>query len=119
MNSQPISPKVHALTDYVLAGSLLLLPTVLGLNKKAVKIYVAEALILLPYIALTKTPVALKPMIPLRIHKKIDAVNIAQFALQTIFNPIRRDRKALLLNLAFTLITGVSVLLTDWNEKQK
>ncbi|RDC55979.1 hypothetical protein DU508_14080 [Pedobacter chinensis] len=118
MNTKPISPKHHAIIDYLLVGSLLVLPSVLRLNKKARQIYAAEALILLPYIALTKQPVAIKGIIPLKTHQKIDPFNIAQFALQSFFSPFRKTRSTLLFNIAFTTIAGVTVLLTDWNKNR-
>lgn len=116
MDKTPISPKWHAIIDYALVGSLLVLPTLTGMNKKARGIYAAEALILLPYIALTKQPVAIKGLIPLKTHKKIDPFNVAQFALQTFFRPFRASKKELIFNIAFTAIAGATVLLTDWKS---
>jgi hypothetical protein len=44
MKHKPISPKGHALIDYALVGSLLILPSLLGMNRKARLIYAAVAL---------------------------------------------------------------------------
>ncbi len=119
MRPKPISPKLHGLIDYALVGSLLTLPTLLGFNKTVKKIYAAEALGLLTYVALTDQPVALKPLIPFPIHGKIDPFNVAQFALQTGLKAFRKQPKALIFNLGFTAIAGLTVLLTDWNGPTK
>ena len=115
---KPISPKGHALIDYALVGSLLTIPTLLGLNKKAKMIYAAEACLLLPYIALTKQPVALKGLIPFKTHGRIDPFNVGQFALQSFFKPFHKTKKELIFNIAFTALAGLTVLLTDYTGKE-
>jgi len=119
MNTKPISPKAHGISDYILAGSLLTLPTLLGLNKKVKTLYAAEALTLLGYVALSDHPAAIKPLIPFTTHGKIDPFNIAQFGLQSFWKPFRRDKKALLFNIGFTIAAGTIVLLTDWHGRTK
>ncbi len=119
MSAKPISPKLHGLIDYALVGSLFTLPSLLGLNQTAKKIYGAEALALLVYVALTDQPVAVKPLIPFPTHGKIDPFNVAQFALQTGLPAFRNQQKALLFNLGFTAIAGLTVWLTDWHGPTK
>ena len=119
MDTRPISPKVHALIDYALVGSLFAMPSLLGFNKKVKEIYAAEALALLVYVALTDTPVAIKPLIPFPIHGKIDPFNVGQFALQSFFKPFEKDKRALIFNLGFTALAGLTVLLTNWNGLTK
>ena len=114
---KPVSPKAHALADYALVTSLLTLPSLFGFSKKVKTIYAAEALTLLGYIAITKSPVAVKPIIPFRTHGKIDPFNIAQFALQTFLPAFRKDKRAQAFNVAFTLIASAVVALTDWNGR--
>ncbi|MXV16716.1 hypothetical protein [Hufsiella ginkgonis] len=114
---KPISPKSHALIDYMLVGSLLTLPSLLRMNKNARKIYAAEALLLLPYVAFTRQPAAVKGLIPFKTHGKIDPFNIAQFALQTFFKPFRKTKTELVFNVAFTALAGLTVLLTDWDGR--
>ncbi|MGI4805576.1 MAG: hypothetical protein ACRYFL_12450 [Janthinobacterium lividum] len=114
-----ISPKLHCIVDYILVSSLLTVPTLLGFDKKVKAIYAAEALALLGYVALTDSPVALKPLIPFPVHGKIDPLNIAQFALQSFLRPFRKDKKAMIFNIGFTTLAGITVLLTDWNGRTK
>lgn len=116
---KPVSPKVHSLIDYVLASSLLVLPSALKFDDKVKKLYAAEGIILLVYVALTDQPAAIKPVIPFPVHGKIDPFNIAQFALQTFFKPFQKDKKAMVFNICFTAIAGITVLLTDWNGRTK
>ena len=71
MNTKPISPKVHGITDYVLVGSLLTLPSILGFNNKVRNFYAFEALTLLTYIGVTDHPNAIKPLIPFTTMAKL------------------------------------------------
>ena len=119
MNTKPISPKVHGIADYVLVGSLLILPSIFGFNKKVRKFYAFEALTLLTYIGVTDHPTAIKPLIPFTTHGKIDPFNIVHFGLQSFWKPIRRDKNALLFNIGFTIIAGTVVALTDWQGTTK
>ena len=95
------------------------MPAILGFNKKVKNLYTAEALVLLVYVALTEQPAALKPVIPFTIHGKIDPFNLCQFALQSFYKPLIKDKKALVFNICFTLVAGAVVALTDWNGETK
>ena len=117
MKTKIISPKWHAVLDYALTGSLLTVPFLLKMNKQAKAIYAIEAAILLPYIALTKQPIAVKGLIPLKTHAKIDPFNVAQFAAQSLLPAFRKNRKELTFNIAFTALAGLTVLLTDWRQR--
>lgn len=119
MNLKPISPKLHCLLDYALVGSLLILPSILKLNRKARSLYTAEAAVLLGYVGITESPVAVKPIIPFKIHGKIDPFNIAHFGLQSFMPQFKKDKRALIFNLAFTLAAGLTVALTDWKGSTK
>ncbi|MVM36256.1 hypothetical protein GO755_39975 [Spirosoma sp. HMF4905] len=119
MKPKPISPKLHALIDYGLVGSLLTVPSLLGFSDSVKKLYTAEALALFVYIALTDQPVAVKPLIPFPVHGKIDPFNIGQFALQTFLKPFQADRKARLFNVGFTALASLTVLMTDWHGPTK
>lgn len=116
MKARPISPKWHAFLDYALTGSLLVLPALLKMNKRAKLIYAAEAAVLLPYIALTKQPAAIKGLIPFKTHMKIDPINITQFALQSFLPAFRKGRTELVFNIAFVALAAANVLLTDTEE---
>lgn len=119
MKTKPISPTMHGLFDYALVTSLLAVPSLFHFNKKVKKLYAAEALLLLTYVALTDHQTAIKPLILFSMHGKIDPFNVGQFALQSFMKQFRKDKKALAFNIAFTLIAGTVVALTDWNGATK
>ena len=119
MNTKPITPKAHGIIDYALAGSLFTLPAFFGFSKSVKSIYAAEGAVLLVYVALSDHPAAVKPVIPFTTHGKIDPFNVGQFALQTFFKPFWKDKKAMAFNIAFILIAGVTVALTDWHGQTK
>ena len=114
---KPISPKAHAIIDYALVGALLAVPSLLKFHKKARRLYIAEAVLFFPYLDLTKQPVALKGIIPMETHGRIDPFNVAQFALQTFYKPIRRSHSSLTFNIVFTALAGVTVLLTTMQRQ--
>jgi hypothetical protein len=117
MKAKPINSKTHALLDYLLTGSLLVVPHLCNFNKTVKKIYAMQALVLLPYIALTKHPLAIKGVIPFKTHGKIDPFNVAQFAALSFTPPFRKNKRELAFNIAFTVAAGIAILLTDWNEE--
>jgi hypothetical protein len=115
MKTKLITPKAHGIIDYALTAGLLVIPAVSGFSKKVRTLYAAEALVLLGYIAVTDHPAAVKPLIPFKVHGKVDRFNIAQFALQTLLPMFLKDRKARLFNIAFTAAAGAVVALTDFD----
>lgn len=119
MNTKPISPLMHSVIDYALVGSLLTVPSLFDFKKEIKKLYTAEALLLLVYVAVTDQPAAVKPLIPFTMHGKIDPFNVGQFALQTFFKPFRKDKRARAFNIGFTLLAGITVALTDWHGQTK
>ena len=119
VKTKPITPAVHGIIDYALVSSLLALPSLFGFSKKVRKLYAAEALALLTYVALTDQPAAVKPLIPFTTHGKIDPFNVGQFALQIFWKRFRKDKNARAFNIVFTVIAGVTVALTDWYGQTK
>jgi hypothetical protein len=119
METKPISPKTHCLIDYAMIASLLIVPTVFKFNRKVKEIYAGEAIALLAYVALTDSPVSVKPLIPFPLHGKIDSLNMGLFALHGLLKPFKKDKNAFIFNLGFAAMTGISVLLTDWDGRTK
>ena len=116
--SKKLSPRGHALVDYALLGSLLIVPAAMGLSRTVRIVYLVEALTLGAYVAMTDQPLSIKPLIPFKTHGKVDRFNVAGFALQTFSKPFRKSQKASVFNLIFTAIAAVSVLCTNWNSKR-
>lgn len=119
MKTKLLSPTAHCVTDFALVGSLFILPSALKLNKQVKRVYATEAIGLLAYAALTKSSLALRPLIPLRTHARVDPLKVAFYALQTFTKPFRRQKKAMLFNVIFTTLAAASVLLANWNAQDK
>ena len=114
MNKKPISPKMHGIIDYSFAAGLLVLPTLLGLNKKVRNLYKIMAAEMFLYSSLTDYPAGLAPLIPYETHRKIDVANIAGMAADTFYKPIRKQKRATLFHIAATTAALTTLLLTDW-----
>jgi hypothetical protein len=115
--SKPITPKLHGLIDYGFSAVQAFVPTLLGVNKKAVKLYQATAINLLVYNIVTDHPVSAKSLIAYKTHYKIDVANVAGLALLTFYKGIRKDKKTLAFHVALVALAAANVLLTDWDAK--
>jgi hypothetical protein len=109
-------PKTHGIADYIIAGLQLSLPMMLGVNKKATNAYRLVAGSYTAINALTDTPVGLKRLIPMKTHKRIDAVALGGLALMTAAKFIRNDKKALWLHVGFLATALTNFALTDYNR---
>ena len=69
------------------------------------------------YSSLTDYPAGLSPLIPYETHRKIDVGNIAGMAADTLYKPIRKQKRAMIFHLAATTLAIASVLLTEWKKK--
>lgn len=114
VTTKPISPQAHGLIDYALVAALGSLPVALDLPKEVKKLYVLEALVLLGYVAISDHPAAVKRIIPFRVHGKIAPFNVAAFAPQTFSKAFRQNSRARIFNIIFIALSGLTVLLTDW-----
>ena len=119
MNKKLISPKMHGVIDYTFAAGLLVLPSLLGLNKKAKNLYKVMAAEMFLYSSLTDYPAGIASLIPYETHRKIDVVNIAGMAADTFYKPVRKQKRAMLFHLAATTAALTTVLLTDWKGESK
>lgn len=116
MNTKPLTPKMHAISDYILVASLFAVPALLGMKKKQKLIFAGLGSVLLPYVAVTDQPLAVKPLIPFRTHGKIDVGNVAGIALLGMAGSIRKSKKARFFHAVFTTLGALTLLLTDFNS---
>ena len=100
--------------DYVISGAEIAAAPLLGLNTKAARTYQALGAGYTLINALTKTPVGVKKLIPLKTHQKGDLGLIAGVALLSFVPFIRKDKRALLFNLGFLAIVSIQYALTDY-----
>jgi hypothetical protein len=116
-NYKPISIDQHGLVDYAFGFASATVPSLLGADKKTIRLYQMIAMQVFLYGALSKHRFALKPLITPDVHLKIDLVNLTGIALLSSYRKIRKDKKMLSFNLALLGIGLVNVLLTDWSGK--
>jgi hypothetical protein len=117
MKNKPITAGAHGLTDYAFGLALLTVPKMLGSDKRTVQIYQAMAGQIFLYSALTKQPYALKQVLSLPTHKKIDILNLATLALFSAYKGVRANKNTLAFNIGMTVLGMVTVCLTDWKKQ--
>lgn len=116
---KPVSPTAHGIMDYVISGVELAAAPLLGLNSTAVRTYQALGAGYTLVNALTRTPVGVKKLIPLKTHEKGDLGLVAGVALLTFMPFIRKDKKALLFNLGLVALVALQYVLTDYNDERE
>lgn len=119
INNKPITPKVHGIVDYVFAGIQLAAPAAIGLNPKMIRTYQMLGTGFVAVNALTDTPVALKPVISLQDHQKVDATLLVGLSLLTFSSFIRKDKAALSFHLGFLGAAVANFLLTDYQSAKR
>jgi hypothetical protein len=117
MKMKPISPAIHGLVDYAFAAALFAVPGLIDCNKKTVQLYKGLALEVFLYGALTRQPLSLLPVMPMKVHKLIDVANLSGLSLLTAYKGIRRNTKAVGFNLGMVALGIATVLLTQWRKK--
>ncbi len=117
MNTKPVSPKVHGIIDYGFSAALLIFPRVLKLSSKAKRLYTVTALSTLLYSAFTDYPPALKRVIPLGMHHKIDIENVKALALATIYPSLFLNKRALYFHIGIIAAAILAISLTDWDAE--
>ncbi len=113
---KPFGPEAHCLIDYGFVALQTLLPAVLGLSPKTTRRSQMMGLGVLAYSVLTRSPVAVKPLIPFRVHKWIDVSTLTLLALTTAAPDVRTDRKAIAFNLGLLALGATAVGLTNWEK---
>ena|SRR5690606_2964196 len=113
---KPIDSTTHAIMDYSMSGIPLLLPALLGLNRKARRTYQAMGLAMLGLNTLTDTPVGLTKLISVKDHQKADAGMLAGLAAMTASKMVSKDRKGLAFHLGFITLVAAQYLLTDYDS---
>ena len=117
MGYKPISMDQHGLVDYASGLASAVVPTLIGANKKTIRLYQMIAVQMFLYGALSKHRYALKPLIPSKTHLAIDIVNLTGIAMLSCYKKIRKDKNSLTFNLALLGVGLANVLLTDWKGK--
>ena len=113
--SRPITPRRHGAIDYGFLVVGLTVPTLLGLNGTARVLFAALALGQSTLNAFTNHSLAVKRLIPFRIHGRIELSSVpVYFLLPFLVDAVDGARA-----LVFYLVTGATLLtvffLTDWS----
>jgi|SRR5690606_4965529 len=116
MEMKPIKPVHHGIIDYGYAAVQLAAPTVLGLNKKTVKLHQLLGLKVLGLNALTDSPTGLKPIVSFEAHQKADLALIGSMAAMTGLKHIRNKRRSLIFHLTMVGLAAAHYLLTDYSS---
>jgi len=119
MKNKIIPPALHGLIDYGFAAALFAVPRLIGCNERTVRLYRGLALEVCLYGAMTRQPLALLPIIPMKVHKGIDMANLSDLTLLTIYKGIRKKPKAVAFNLGMVALGITTVLLTQWQRKDR
>jgi hypothetical protein len=115
---KPVNPTAHGVMDYLISGIEIAAIPFLGLNSTAARTYQAIGAGYTLINALTKTPVGVRKLIPLKTHQKGDLGLLAGLALLSFAPFIRKDRRALFVNLGILGITALQYALTDYNREK-
>jgi hypothetical protein len=113
---KPITPLIHGIIDYALAGVQMLAPGMLGFNKKIIKTYLDLGSGFLAINALTDTPVGVRRVISMKDHQKADLAFLTTLGLLTFTKVIEKDKKALAFHLGMVGVSVAHYLLTDYDE---
>jgi len=107
---------MHNLTDYAFGIALMTVPKLIGANVGATKIYRMLALQIFLYSAFTKQPYALKSLIPMPLHRKIDIGNLTFLGLLQLYSKINSNRRTSIFNIGMIALGITTVFLTEWRD---
>lgn len=116
MKNKPITPAVHCAMDYALSATLMSVPAMIGVNDKAKNVYRLLGGKMLTLNSLTDAPGSVKKLIPMKTHKKADAMLLAASVAITFLPAIRNDKKALSFHAGFLAMAAAHYLLTDYQN---
>lgn len=114
-----ISPTAHAIMDYLVGGMLMMVPATLGLNDRAVSGYKKLGTGIIALNALTDTPVALKKIVTLNVHKANDAALLNGFMLATFSDEVKSDRRTLAFHLTLFAFLGMQYAMSHYEHSDR
>jgi hypothetical protein len=114
---KPISPAMHSALDYSTAAATAIAPRLLDFPASAATASRAFAGAYTPFAAMTRTPAAVKPAIPLRTHRNADVMLALVLPALPWVLGFARHKAARNFFLALTAVTVVVTALTDWDRE--
>jgi hypothetical protein len=113
---KPITPKIHGILDYALAGVQMIVPAALGFNRKVVRTYLDLGAGFLGVNALTDTPVGIKRVISMKDHQRADAAFLTTLTLLTFTKTMEKDKRALAFHFGVLALSLAHYALTDYDD---
>lgn len=117
MARKPITPLHHGIIDYGYAAIQMAGPTLLGLNDRTKKLHLLLGLKVLGLNALTDSPAGIKPVVPLKTHRKADLALLGSMTALTAMKPIYKNKRSLIFHLALVGLGAANFLLTDYKNR--
>ncbi len=115
--TKPITPRIHGLIDYGLLAANLVMPRLLGGSRKAQAVFGAFGAAEGSVNALTQQPLAVRKLIPFRVHRLIDLSSVPLYAVLPLATGVTKEPRIR----AYWISVGVLLLavfaLTDWDAK--
>src|SRR5688572_7203010 len=113
---KPIKPTMHGIADYATVATTAAAPHLFGFSPEAARTCAALATGYLGLSLVTDYKLALKPMLPFKVHGMVEAMSgLALPFLPWAFG-FADDRKGRNFMLGLTALTFVVAALTDWKE---
>lgn len=115
--TKPITARQHGLIDYGFLASMLTLPSLFGMSRRARLLFAFFGLTQGTVNALTDQPFAITPLLSFRTHGTVEKSSTPVYALAPLLTGVAREGKA---RVFWLLMGGVLVAvynLTDWQAK--
>jgi hypothetical protein len=119
MNTKPIGPKAHGAIDYAFVAVQALAPQLFGLKGSAKTLCYAFAGAQGLLNAFTDQPLALKRLVPFRVHGLIETPFVPSLLLLPWATGALRQRKARRYFVSFFAVALTNYLLTDYKANEK
>ncbi|MBW0101339.1 hypothetical protein [Pseudonocardia sp. KRD291] len=112
---KPISPALHGALDYGFLGMMLVVPRLLGLDRRARALFGTFGAVQGTLNALTDQPLGVARLVPFATHGTAERDSLPLFVALPLLTGVLRDRAALgfFLGAGATLVTVYN--LTDWD----
>lgn len=115
--TRPISPRQHGLIDYGFLASMLTLPSLFGMSRKARLLFAFFGATQGTVNAVTDQPFGIAPLLSFRMHGTVEKSSTPLYALAPLLTGVAREGKARV----FWLLMGAVLIavynLTDWQAK--
>lgn len=114
---KPIGPTLHGALDYGFLASMLAVPKLLRLPRRARVVAAAFGAAQGGLNAVTDHPLAVRHLVPFRLHGSVDRAGLPVVIGLPLLTGLLRDRRALAFFLGSGIALGAVYALTDWDAQ--